>query len=118
MRSSGTAKSSNWRVLFLLLIIIIGIVTKGLVQRQEDLEIREQVETIQTITFLRAARILRRVLETYYHSDTSEKPSAIAGVKNSQKLIIIIIMQIGTEVVQGETRVGGQGDPLGNVQEI
>ena len=26
--------------------------------------------------------------------------------------------QISTKGVQGETRVGGQGDPLGNVQEI
>ena len=32
-------------------------------------------------------------------------------------IIIIIIMQIGTGV-RGETRLGGQGDPLGDVQEI
>ena len=28
------------------------------------------------------------------------------------------MQQIGTEVVEGETRLGGKGDPLGDVQEI
>ena len=28
------------------------------------------------------------------------------------------MQQFGTEGVQGSTRQGGQGDPLGNVQEI
>ena len=41
-----------------------GTVTKGLVQGLENLEIRGQVETIQTTALLRSARILRRVLET------------------------------------------------------
>ena len=44
--------------------IVIGAldtVIKGLVQELEDLEIRKQVETIQTTTLLRSARILRRV---------------------------------------------------------
>ena len=40
-------------------------VTKDLVQGMEDLEIRAQVETIQTIALLRSARILRRVMETW-----------------------------------------------------
>ena len=44
--------------------IVIGTVTKGLVQRLEDLEIRGRVETIKTTALLRSARILRRVLET------------------------------------------------------
>ena len=47
--------------------IVIGefyTVTKGLEQGLEDLEIRGQVETIQTTALLRSARILRRVLET------------------------------------------------------
>ena len=43
----------------------LGKVTKGFVQGQEDLEIRRRVETVQTTTFLRPARILRRVLETW-----------------------------------------------------
>ena len=43
----------------------LGTVTKGLIQEQEDLEIRERVGTIQTSVLLRLARILRRVLETW-----------------------------------------------------
>ena len=39
-------------------------VTKGLVKGLEDLDIRGRVETIQTTTWLRSARILRRFLET------------------------------------------------------
>ena len=47
--------------------IVIGAfrtVTKGLQKGLEDLEIAGRVETIQTTTLLRTARILRRVLET------------------------------------------------------
>ena len=40
----------------------LGTVTKWLVLGLEDLEIREQVEAIQTIALLRSTRILRRVL--------------------------------------------------------
>ena len=39
-------------------------IPKGLVQGLEVLEIRGQVETIQTTALLRLARILRRVLKT------------------------------------------------------
>ena len=45
-------------------IIPIGIVTKGLLKGLEDLERIGRVKTIQTTTFLRTDRILRRVLET------------------------------------------------------
>ena len=41
-----------------------GTVTKGLLKGLEDLEIRGRLQTIQTTTFLRLARILRRVLVT------------------------------------------------------
>ena len=47
--------------------IVIGAlssIAKGLVQGLEELEIRGQVETIQTTALLRSARILRKVLET------------------------------------------------------
>ena len=47
--------------------IVIGalsIVTEGLIQGLEDLEIRGRVEAILTTVLLRSARILRRVLET------------------------------------------------------
>ena len=39
-------------------------IPKGLIKRLEDLEIKGQVETIQTTALPRPARILRRVLET------------------------------------------------------
>ena len=42
----------------------LGTIPKGLVMGLEDLEIRGQVETIQTTTLIRSARILRRVLVT------------------------------------------------------
>ncbi len=41
----------------------LGAVTKELAKGLKDLEIRGQVETIQT-TALRSVKILRRVLET------------------------------------------------------
>ena len=49
--------------------------------------------TIQTTALLRSARILRRVLVTCYHSNSSEKKSsANAGVKNSQRSKITKMM--------------------------
>ena len=63
----------------------LGSVTKRLIQRLEFLEIRGRVETIKTTALLRSERIQRRVLETWgYLLSFSEKPSADAGVKNSQ----------------------------------
>ena len=47
--------------------IVIGAfdrVTKGLLKELEDLEIRGWLETIQTTTLFRTARILRRINET------------------------------------------------------
>ena len=41
-----------------------GTIPKGLVKGLENLEIRGQVETIQTTALLRSTRILKRVLET------------------------------------------------------
>ena len=46
-----------------ILIGALGTVTKGLIQRLEDLEIRGRVETIQNTAILRSVRILRKVLE-------------------------------------------------------
>ena len=48
--------------------IVIGVlvtVTKELLKGLEDLEVGGQVETIQTSTLLRTARILRRVLYSH-----------------------------------------------------
>ena len=66
-------------------ISAFGTVTKGLLKGLKDMEVGGRVETIQTTALLRTARILRRVLETCCHSDSSEKPSANAGVKNSNE---------------------------------
>ena len=41
-----------------------GTITKGLLKGLENLEAGGRVETIQTTTLFRTARILRRVLET------------------------------------------------------
>ena len=56
-----------WNVKVTIVPIVIGAlgtITKRLLKGLEDLEIRRQVETIQTLALLRTARILRRVLET------------------------------------------------------
>ena len=47
-----------------IVIGAFGTVTKGLLKGLEDFEVGVRVETIQTTTLLRTARILRRVLET------------------------------------------------------
>ena len=47
-----------------IIIGALGTVTKGLLKVQEDLEIRERVETIQTTALLRSVIIVKRVLET------------------------------------------------------
>ena len=48
-----------------IVIGAFGTVTKGLLKDMEDLEVGEQVETIQTTALLKTARILRRVLECW-----------------------------------------------------
>ena len=47
-----------------IVIGTLGTVIEGLLKGLENLEIKGQVETIQTTAFLRSARILREVLET------------------------------------------------------
>ena len=57
-----------WNMKVTIIPIVIGTFgtrTKGLLKGLEDLEIRGRVETIQTTTLLRTARILIRVLETW-----------------------------------------------------
>ena len=77
-----------WNIKVMVIPIVIdalGTVTKGLVQVQEDLEIRGWVETNQTTALLRSIRIQRCVLETCRHWTSSEKPSANAGMKNLKR---------------------------------
>ena len=65
----------DMKVMFIPIIIAaLGTVTKGLTKGLEDLEIRGRVETIQTTAILKSARILRSVLETCCHSNSSERP--------------------------------------------
>ena len=52
------------KVTIILVMDAFGTVTKGLLTGLEDLKVGGQVETIQTTSLLRTARILRRVLET------------------------------------------------------
>ena len=56
-----------WNMQMTIIAIVIGAfgtVTKGLLKGLEDLEVGGRVETIQTTSLLRTARILRKVLET------------------------------------------------------
>ena len=65
--------------------IVIGAFdtrTKGLLKGLEGLEFGGRVETIQMTVLLKTVRILRRVLETCCHSNSSEKPSANTDAKN------------------------------------
>ena len=56
----------NMKVTIILIVIgAFGTVTKGLLKGLEDMEVDGRVETIQTTTLLRTARILRRVLEIW-----------------------------------------------------
>ena len=57
-----------WNMQVTIIPIVIGAFgteTKGLLKGLVDLEVGGRVETIQTTTLLRTARILRRVLETW-----------------------------------------------------
>ena len=57
-----------WNMKVTIIPIVIGdfcTVIKGLLKGMEDLEVSSRVETIQTTTLLKTARILGRVLETW-----------------------------------------------------
>ena len=89
----------------LIVIDALGTAIKVLLKELEDVEIRGRVETIQTITLLRSARILRSVLETWRnylskrleeticHSKLSEKPSANVVGKTLKRVITVLIIQ-------------------------
>ena len=75
-----------------MITVALGTVPKGLFRGLEELEIVGRADFIQTTALLKSARILRRVPETCYHSDSSERPSANACMKISQGIIIIMII--------------------------
>ena len=52
-----------WNMKLTIIPIVIDTVPKGLLKGLEDLEVGGRVETIQNITLLRTARILRGILE-------------------------------------------------------
>ena len=64
-----------------IFIVALGTIPKGL----EEFESGVRAETIQTTALLKLARILKSVLETCCHSDSSERPSDNAGEKNSKE---------------------------------
>ena len=83
----------RWYQLTMISIVIsaLGTVTKALIQGLEDLEIRGKVETIQTTAFFFLDRpeyweASWKLEETCCHSNSSQKPSASTGMKNSQKI--------------------------------
>ena len=81
----------------LIVIGAVGTVTKWLLKRLEDLEVGGRVETIQTTTLLRTARIQRRVLGTWgdlLSLRIQWKSLVNAEMKSSNEWIIIIIMII------------------------
>ena len=72
-----------------IVISAFGTITKGLLKGLQGLEVGGRVETFQMTALLRTARILRRVLKTWgdcCHSNSGEKPSANADVKNSKRV--------------------------------
>ena len=76
-----------WNMKVTIVPIVIGAfgtTTKGFLNGLEDLEVGARVETIQMTALLRTARILRRLLETWGDSNSSEKPSADTDVRYSK----------------------------------
>ena len=71
-----------------------------LVKAQEELEIGEQVETIQTTALLRSVWIPRKVLDRRRrcYLNSREKTSTNADVKNYQrsKIVVITYSEAGT----------------------
>ena len=83
-------------IMVLIIISALGTVTKRWIKGLEDLKIKGRVETIQTTALLRSAKIeyweeSYRFNETCSHTDSSEKPEANVGVKNSQICEMIFI---------------------------
>ena len=86
-------KLGNMKVMIILIVPIgaLATVTKGLVQELEDFEISGRVETIQTITLLGPAIILRRVLETREDFLSLKLQWKTISLPRSKMIIIISI---------------------------
>ena len=72
--------------------IVVGVLeqSQGLHEKTGGIRNQGLLKTINTTVLLRLARILRRVLETCYHSTSRQNQSVDAGVKILQSEIIII----------------------------
>ena len=70
---------------------VLGTITKRLIKRLDDSEIRGRMETTQIYDRPEYLEESWKAEETYGHSNSSGKPLANAGEKNSQKSKIIII---------------------------
>ena len=71
-----------------IVICTFGTVTKGLQKKLEDLEVGGRVKTIQTTALLKRPEYWEeswRLVETCYHSNSNERPSANADEKNSNE---------------------------------
>ena len=60
-----------------VIAVAVGTVPKGLKKGLEELEIEEEIKTIKTTKLWKSAR---RLEESCCHSNSSENPSADAGV--------------------------------------
>ena len=62
-----------------------GTVTKGLLKGLKDLEVEGRVDTIQTTTLLRTARILRRILENLLNCELHCPGRAQSKIESMRK---------------------------------
>ena len=87
----------GWRW-YQLLLVYLERFLKFWEIKLEELEIRGGIETTQTTALLRSDRILRRVLENCWYSNTSERLPANACVKKKKlarsEIIITMIIII------------------------
>ena len=80
-----------WNMKLTIIPIVIGAfgtVTKGILKGIEDMDVGGYMETIQTTTLLRTAKILRRVPKTWrdlLSLSSSERSSANTDVKKFLK---------------------------------
>ena len=85
-----------WNMKVTIIPMVIGAfstVTTGLIKGMEDLEIKGQVETIKLLHYWDRPEYWEESCiheETCCHSNSSERPSANADVKNSERAIIIL----------------------------
>ena len=76
-----------------VIIGALGMIPKGLVRKLGELETGGWAETIQTTALLGLTRILKRFQETWGDLQSlCERPSVNAGVKNSQEVMMMMIL--------------------------